>query len=199
MQYIGDKSIDKHRRLMHKQGCPILKDIPYENTKTYGISKAERKQYLICPFCDGIDGYIRCHKTEFGNFAKKGAEYYIIESPDRQTLYIRTANGFWQIYTNPDNTYRLKHRNKFSPDMAWDKLMAGQFRNQSDCKPNISLIEIMNYIIKHDQAKMILHTKGYQYLPKDSKKQKDYYRSAKNKAKRQEKKRLYWLLNHVND
>lgn len=199
MQYIGDKSVDRKNRLMHKEGCPILKNIPYENTRMYSISKAKRKQYQICPLCDGLDGYIRCHQTEFDSFMKKGAEYRVIENDGRQTLYIRTANGFWKAYLNPDNTYRLKHRNKFDPEMTWDELMAGQFHSQSDCKPNISLIEVMNYIIKHDQAKIILRTKGYQYLPKDSKKQKDYYRSAKNKAKRQEKKRLYWLLNHVND
>ena len=55
------------------------------------------------------------------------------------------------------------------------------------------------YIVKHDTAKKILSIGSYKDLPRQTKKQKEYYKSAKNKAHRNSIQRIDDLFRQIED
>ena len=192
MKFICDKSFPKSQRLYHRPECPKCNDIPQEYRHEYTWSQVKRMGLPMCPYCNKLAGYIRCNQKDFERFKSQGIKYYIDETT--QTIYIRTSQGFWKAFLCENNQYKLKHRNQFHPNMSWNQLKYGDFHTQIDCKVTGNLSAIIEYIIAHDRAKDIIHTKGYQYLPKSSKKQKRYYEAAKKRAKDEEFRRVWQLL-----
>ena len=60
---------------------------------------------------------------------------------------------------------------------------------QRDMKSTASFEKILNYVIAHDKAKVIIQN-DYRKLPQSTKKQKKYYEIAKRKEQRREIRRV---------
>ena len=69
----------------------------------------------------------------------------------------------------------------------------GQNRPLTTVKAIDSMTAIVNYVIAHDRAKTIIE-EDYRNLPKHSKKQKKYYRQAKNRVKRKAIRNVYSIF-----
>lgn len=85
--------------------------------------------------------------------------------------------------------YLLYHRNTYSAWMSFNEAIHGDFHRQSDVKATKSMEKIVDYIVAHDRAKVIMMD-DYRKLPKSTKRQKQYYRAAERKDRRNSMKRL---------
>ena len=69
----------------------------------------------------------------------------------------------------------------------------GDFHRQADVKPARAIESIIEYIIAHDKAKVIIMD-DYRKLPKATKKQKKYYYAAERKQRRTDTRRIDFLF-----
>ena len=105
---------------------------------------------------------------------------------DTETLYIQTDIGFWKVYLKQElGRYLLYHRNTYSKGMELKDAITGAFHRQGDVRATDSLEFIVEYIIAHDRAKVIMMD-DYRKLPRSSRKQKRYFEAAKKKKRREE-------------
>ena len=100
------------------------------------------------------------------------------------------------MYTKADLQYRLYHLNTFDPSLATELMKHGKFHHQSDVKLSTSPNRIIQYIIKHDEAKKII-ADDYRKLPQKSRKEKKYYEIARRTDHRQKRRQLYDLLDSI--
>ena len=73
--------------------------------------------------------------------------------------------------------------------MDFEEAIHGDFHRQSDVKATESMEKIVDYIIAHDRAKVIIMD-DYRKLPKSTKRQKQYYKMAERKNRRNAARRL---------
>ena len=85
--------------------------------------------------------------------------------------------------------YLLYHRNSHIKGMEFWEAVNGNFHRQSDVKATESMEKIVEYIVAHDRAKVTIMD-DYRKLPTSTKKQKQYFKSAKRKADRKASRRL---------
>lgn len=103
------------------------------------------------------------------------------------TLYVRTGIGCWKIfYKEPIGRYVLFHRNEYDKSISLEQAASGIYHRQTDVKPTSSLHRLINYIVEHDKAKLIIMD-DYRKLPKATARQRKYYRQAERKVKNRER------------
>ena len=157
------------------------------------VDKAERRRYCECSYCGGLKGDFRVTKNMIRHWQKTG-EAECIYDKDTDTACISTDIGFWKFYMCEDiGKYVLYHRNVYDKQMSFNEAVQGSFHRQKDVKAIDSMTAIVNYVIAHDKAKAIIK-EDYRRLPKHTKKQKKYYRQAKNRVKRQAVRNVYSIL-----
>lgn len=174
---------DKESRIYHRSGCIYARRIKPCNRYEMSSEQAEMKHYHECKYCSGLRGDVRVHKTAFETWSRKKKlkfEY----SKDTDTLYIQTEIGFWKIYLKESiGEYLLYHRNSYSIDMTFEEAINGEFHRQSDVKSTESIEKIVDYIVAHERAKVTIMD-DYRKLPKNTKRQKKYYKAAKRREQR---------------
>ena len=189
MLVVGSIATPKMNRVYHKQGCIYEKRISLKNRIVMSIDQAEEAHYCECSYCSGLKGEVRVSQRLLRKWENKhGMKFDYVPATD--TLYIRSDVGFWKIYMLEEyKSYVLYHRNKYCKDMDFTEAIHGSFHRQKDVKAKESIEEIINYIIAHDKAKVVIMD-DYHKLPQKTKKQKKYYRQAENRVKRQAVRRL---------
>ena len=151
--------------------------------------------YRPCKYCSTMRAYYRVRQPFIKQMARRyGAEFTM--AYDTDTLYIRTDVGFWKMYTKADLQYKLYHLNAFDPSLPTELMKHGRFHHQSDVKLSTSPNRIIQYIIKHDEAKKII-ADDYRKLPQSSRKEKKYYEIARRRDQRQKRRQLYSLLDCI--
>ena len=81
----------------------------------------------------------------------------------------------------------LFHRNEYDKSISLEQAASGIYHRQTDVKPTSSLHRLINYIVEHDKAKLIIMD-DYRKLPRETALQRKYYRKAEKKAKSRERK-----------
>lgn len=172
----------------HRGGC--LYEMRIKDHHRYSVSaqEAEELGYRPCKCCWTLKGAIRAtHMTLAGLGHQNDMELTYRESTD--TLFLRTANGFWKTYWKDGVGFMLFHLNCFDPFLSTELMMDGRYHRQKDVKPTLSLVKILNYVREHDKAKETMET-DYRKLPQDTKRQRKYYRQAESRHRRQQMRRV---------
>ena len=193
MLVIASGKTNEKNRVYHRCGCIYEKRIKAEHRITMSDEQAAEKGYKECKYCAGLKGDVRVHKEFFGKqSSKNGINFtYMKES---NTLYMQTNVGFWKIYEQyKTGKYLLCHRNVYTEGMAFKEAIHGDFHRQYDVKPTDSIEKVVDYIVAHDRAQVII-LDDYRKLPKHTKKQQKYYRAAERKEKKKTAKRLDYLF-----
>lgn len=189
MLVVGSIATPKSERVYHKQGCIYEKRIQYKNRMVMSLGQAEENNYCECSYCSGLKGEVRVSQRQMKKWESKNG-FSFTYAPNTDTLYINSGVGFWKIFMLDEyKNYVLYHRNVYSKEMNFEEAIHGSFHRQKDVKAKESIEEIINYIVAHDKAKVIMMD-DYHKLPQRTKKQKKYYRQAENRARRQSIKRL---------
>ena len=193
MLVIASTENSKKNKIYHRHGCIYAKRIKTEHRMEMEATPTVRHFYRECKYCGGLSGDVRVHKARFNDLSAKKRANFIYQK-DTDTLYIQTDIGFWKMYTeDKKGRYVLYHRNSYHSDMKLKTAMWGEFHRQTDVKKTSSMDKIIDYVIKHDEAKIIIQY-DYRKLPRRTKKQKKYFKSAERKAKRKEMQRLDYLF-----
>lgn len=157
--------------------------------KEMSVEVAERKHYHACKYCAGLRGDVNVHQTAFATWSRKRNMQFNYHKPS-DTLYIQTEVGFWKVFLKKElGEYLLYHRNTYSAGMNFNEAIHGDFHRQSDVKATKSMEKLVEYIIAHDRAKVIIMD-DYRKLPKSTKQQKKYYKAAARRDKKQAMRRL---------
>lgn len=192
MVFVSTKT-PKKGRVYHKDGCIYAKRINPNNVQRLPKTKAESKKYCECTYCGGLKGYFRVMEKTIGHWE---IDNNIKCTYDKKTntAYIQTDIGFWKFFVNEDlGGYLLYHRNVYQKGMDLSEAIKGDFHRQRDFKVTESITAIVNYVISHDKAMGVIKD-DYRRLPKHSKKQKKYYRQAKNRVKRKAIRNVYSIF-----
>ena len=180
-------------RVYHKLGCMYAKQIKGSNRLELDEHVAEKKHMKECKYCAGLRGDVRSRKSTIAKWEEK---YQIKFDYDKttDTLYIATEIGFWKVFRKEySEKYYLYHRNEYTKDMNLATAKRGEFHRQNDLKLTASLDKIVDYIVSHDRAKVIIMD-DYRKLPRTTKKQKYYYQAAARKKRKQDKRRVFDLF-----
>ena len=172
----------------HRSGC--LYEMRMKTRNRYSVSEEQARDlgYRPCKCCWTLKGALRAlHMTLPGLGHQKNMELTYRDSTD--TLFMRTANGFWKTYWKEDAGFFLYHLNDFDPFLPTEQMMDGRYHRQRDVKPTRSIVNVLNYVRDHDKAKEIMET-GYRNLPQNTKRQRKYYKQAQWRQRRQEIRRV---------
>ena len=180
-------SMKSRSMVYHEKGCMYIDRIAYKNQIWMDLGCAERKGYHECSCCSGLAGFWRTRQGLIRHYkCDEGIEISYDKVTD--TLYIRTDVGFWKIFRR-DGVYILHHLNHYDPAFPTENLIHKGYHRQKDVKPSESVLPLLKYIKKHDEAKKIIAI-DYRLLPNKTKAEKKYYQHAKNRAIRQQHRRI---------
>lgn len=189
MLMVASKAVDGKKRIYHRCGCMYARRIKADHRLEKSGDKVKRRHYRECKFCAGLQGDVNVHKNAFDTWSKKENMTFTYRK-ETDTLYIRTEVGFWKVFVKKElNQYLLYHRNAYSSGMDWRQAANGTFHRQSDVPATESLGKIVGYVAAHDRAKVTIMD-DYRKLPRQTKRQKKYYRAAEKREKRNAGKRL---------
>ena len=166
-------SINDRKKIFHRKGCFYEKRILYKNRMEITEEKGLKSGYCGCKYCSGLKGYKRLSaKIEKKNNLK------IMYDGKTDTLYITTEIGAWKIFKVEKLGLLLYHRNFYLGNEDLTQLINSKYHRQKDVGITKTLDQIVNYIRKHDTAKMLINAGEIKRLPKSTKKERKYYRAA---------------------
>lgn len=183
--------------IYHKRDCKYVKKIQWSNRMYLKDEDVRNKQYKECKCCSTISRDVMAHENTFSAIEQRENIKFTFISK-RQTLFIQTNAGFWKIWRNTHtNKYMLYHLNKFYKNIKFEDAAHGEFHRQGDA-PTGSLDKIINYIISHDKAKIIMMD-DYKKLPQRTKTQKRYFKAAKKKADKRKNQQIDRLFAQIEE
>lgn len=183
----------KNSRVYHRKNCIYERRILPQNRMSISIQQARGNRYRACKCCKGLAGEVAAKKKSLAAWAR---QYNMVIQYLRacDTLYIQTANGFWKIFQSiHEDKFVLYHLNKNDKQQSFYESTHGDFHRQSDVKPMWEIDGLIKYIHDHDKAKSIIMD-DYRKLPRSTKRQRKYYKQAKNKAKKESWRRVEALF-----
>lgn len=193
MLVMYSSEVDKKKRVFHRCGCMYAKRIRPENRVVKSSTQISKRKYRQCKYCAGLQGDVNIHKKAFATWSEKNNMSFIY-CKRTNTLYVQTEIGFWKVFLKEDiGKYLLYHRNRFSSGMGIKEAVRGEFHRQNDMKATESLEKLVEYIVAHDRAKIIIMD-DYRKLPRHSQKQKKYYKAAERKDRAKQMRRLDMLF-----
>lgn len=176
-------------RVYHREECHYIKMMkPYHRKWIDDMAVSED---LLCPCkccIERIDVQRNhWHNPGLYNQIKKYGEY---EYDRKNSIhYLRTGVGFWKICEKWNGMLVLYHLNCYDGDKSFNELKKGAFHRQKDCAHTKKLLSLIRYASEHDKAKALCEN-DYRRLPRGTKKQKKYYKSAKNRERRRSIRRV---------
>lgn len=188
MQVFFSTNTPKAKRVYHKSGCIYEKRIQVANKMSGSKEIAEQNGYRECKCCAGLGDEVKVSTPEIAGWTCK-EDVEVIYEERTDTSYVITEIGAWKIFRNRHGKYVLFHMNKYLKGMSFYEIKRAAYHCQSDVKATDLFGRIMNYIIDHDRAKLIIMD-DYRKLPRKTKKQKKYYRQAERRHKRKQRFRI---------
>ncbi|SFQ08391.1 hypothetical protein SAMN02910358_00678 [Lachnospiraceae bacterium XBB1006] len=163
----------------HQKDCPYEKRIGEHNRIEITVKQAKKRHYCACKYCGGEKWEKRLLRERVAKWQSQ-YDLKITYWEDASVFFIETKIGRWKACKEQDSTkYVLYHQNERKPG----------YHRQHDMKKTASLETIIDYVSKHDKAKEIIRD-DYRKLPQSTKQQKQYFQSAKRRAKRAERRRV---------
>ena len=183
MDVVISTEAPKGRKVYHRSGCIYEKRIFPRNKMIVTKAQAKAHKYHSCKYCSGLLGEIRTNAQISMWKEKNNIEIDYVKQTN--TVYKRTKIGCWKIiYDEEIKSCLLYHRNTYSEELSLEQAMDGGYHYQHDVKLADNLHKLVNYIVAHDKAKLIMMD-DYRKLPRSTAKQRKYYRKAENKFRRQ--------------
>lgn len=180
-------------RVYHRESCPYAKRIDGKYRRTLTTDQARSRGYHECSWCGGPHGTYLDLKVNAMNFDEKQmGSFRVSWDPKFKAICFRTKIGFWKIiWKEYEHGYKLWHLNNgsFDPKKSDKELMHGSFHRQADFDVTKKIGSIVRYIYDHDRAKKVIE-EDYRKLPKNTQKQKRYFKQAKKREHRKQCKRV---------
>ena len=186
---ISDCSREK---VYHLTGCPHASRITDRHRMDITPARANVLGYRKCKCCGNLKGTIRALTSSLETLGA-GRKMTITYQKKTDTIYMRTAIGFWKAFWKDDAGLILYHLNHYDLGKTDEELSWAPFHRQKDVPPTMSLDKLLVYIEEHDRAKQII-AEDYKKLPQRTKKQKKYYRIAERQDKRRQVRRVFDIL-----
>lgn len=182
------------RKVYHRPDCIHSKRMKHKKEIT--LTKAKSLGYTECKHCSGFGAHLLDNKHLFKTWKERdGLKFHYDMGP--HILYVWTDVGFWRLSLyRGTNEISLFHRNIYDRNLTLAQAKAGKFHRQTELAPTSSLHKVINFIINHDKAQVIIKD-DYRKLPKNTKKQRKYYRYAEKREKKKELKRLDELFEQI--
>lgn len=171
----------------HRPECRYVGRIRKKNRIKMEWEDAEWKGYRPCKCCGGIDFLYKMEKEKIERYAEQFK--LDIDLRDRK-IYVRTDVGCWKIiYKIRNQRFILLHRNYVNGRINLEDAEKALFHRQGDIPEAGSIMKYLQYIKEHDKFKQNA-PKDYRKLPRDTARQRRYYRTAKRRAEKYSAKRL---------
>ena len=169
------------KRIVHEETCPCVRNISLDHLAQILEYQVEQGKYHRCKCCSSLG--FTLHGLE-KNIAVWKEKYHARLDRKGNILYVRTQDGCWRLQYHPESKkFVLMHKNSWTSEQTMQEVIGGSYHLQCDVKPTGHLMSILEYVVRHDQAKA--NSQGdYRKLHQDSRKQKKYYRKAEAKEKR---------------
>lgn len=171
----------------HRPECRYVQKIDKKNRVQIKWEDAEWKGYRPCQYCDGAEFL---YSLEFDNVKRFAKQNNMNVNLKDAQIYVRTDVGCWKIvYKASIQRFILLHRNYVSGRIGLEEADNAPFHRQEDMPESGSIIKYLKYIKNHDEFKQNMPA-DYRQLPRDTKKQKAYYESAKRREEKRNARRL---------
>ena len=173
-------SIGRGSKTYHAEDCPYVKRITKKHRMILTEGSAIYKGYCGCKLCTGVRGTTR-------KWRLLGYDCSYDQVDD--AVCIRTDFGFWKAIWRPEpGEWHLFHMNNhgykcFNAELSTKKLARGSFHRQEDFHPTAKFNKIIQYVTDHDKNRKII-LDDYRKMPKNTPKQRKYFRQAKERKKR---------------
>lgn len=178
----------------HRPECRYARKIHKVNRMQMTWEDAEWKGYRPCKCCDGAVFLYSLERDAIENYAEM---FRMDVDMKNNKIYIRTNVGCWKIvYIIREQRFILFHKNYVSGRIRLDEVENVSFHRQTDVPEAGSIMKYIKYIRKHDEFKQNL-SKDYHQMPRDTKRQKRYYESAKRRAERHSARRVENLFEQI--
>ena len=177
-------------KVFHENFCPYILKTKRKNRKTIDEFDAQMEGYRECKFCRSVKGLVY-------KYRKSGLDTFY--DPVDNAACFRTEIGFWKaIWVDDEEKWKLYHCNhgSFSLEKDPKRLMRSHFHRQRDVPLTTSLSQIVSYIRQHDES-LQQYNGDYHKMPTNTPKQKQYYKRAKNRAKKKSIKNVYKILDQI--
>ena len=171
----------------HRPECRYAQRINKSNRCQMRRDMAEWKGYRPCKCCNSTSFMYRLEEEELEYFAEQHDMDIDLQN---NCIYVRTDVGCWKIlYTKGSQKFILLHRNYVSGRIGLEEVEDIPYHRQGDMPEAYSIMKYVKYIKKHDEFKKNPPA-DYRTMPRDTKRQKSFYRTAKRRAERASAKRL---------
>lgn len=175
----------------HRPECRYTRKICKKNRKQMDWEIAEMKGYRPCKYCDRVSFLYHLERQEIECFKE---QYGMGVNLVNNKIYVRTDVGCWKIiYKKSIQKFILLHRNYVNGRISLDEVEAAPYHRQGDVPKAESIRKYLSYIQGHDHFKQNMPA-DYHQMPRDTRQQKVYYRTAKRRADRRSARRLDGLF-----
>lgn len=105
-------------------------------------------------------------------------------------IYVRTDAGCWKIiYKRDKQHFILLHRNYANGRTSLEDVEKVPYHRQGDMAEASTIMKYLKYIRAHDDFKQMM-PKDYHKMPRSTKRQKAYYKAAKQREARKSARRV---------
>ena len=188
-QNMGMRMISKTSRSMvyHRPECRYAQKMYKRNRVKMDRHVAEKLGYRPCKCCNSMIFRYRLELDDIKRFAK---EHNLDVDLKNNEIYARTDVGCWKIhYKKERQIFILFHRNYVKGRISLDEVERVPYHRQRDVAEAGSIIKYLKYRNKHDEFKQNMPA-DYRQMPQKTRKQREYYRSAKRRAEKRYARRL---------
>lgn len=181
-------------KVYHRLECRYARRIKSRNRIQMDWETAEWKGYQPCIYCDGTEFLYSLEQEKIKQFAE---QFDLAVDIKDYKIYVRTDVGCWKIiYKRSIQRFLLLHRNYVNGRIDLELADQVPFHRQWDMAESVSIMKYLRYIKDHDQFKRNKPA-DYRQMPRRTKRQKAYYKSAERKAQKQSARRVECLFTMI--
>ncbi len=148
---------------------------------------AEAKGYRPCACCNGMEFLYGLERDSIENY--KNLFHLDVDIKDHK-IYVRTDAGCWKIiYKRDKQHFILLHRNYANGRTSLEDVEKVPYHRQGDMAEASTIMKYLKYIRAHDDFKQMM-PKDYHKMPRSTKRQKAYYKAAKQREARKSARRV---------
>ncbi len=171
----------------HRPECRYARKIYKRNMIQMNWEEAEWKGYHPCKCCDGAEFL---YNLELRNIESFSRQHNLDVDLRYGKIYVRTDVGCWKIvYKRSIQRFILLHRNFVNGRISLEEADNAPFHRQGDMAEARSIMKYLKYIKNHDKFKQNMPA-DYRQMPRNTKRQKAYYQSAKRRAEKRNARQL---------
>lgn len=174
-------------KVYHRPECRYARKIYRRNREQMLWENAEAKGYRPCACCNGMEFLYGLERDSIENY--KNLFHLDVDIKDHK-IYVRTDAGCWKIiYKRDKQHFILLHRNYANGGTSLEDVEKVPYHRQGDMAEASTIMKYLKYIRAHDDFKQMM-PKDYHKMPQSTKRQKAYYKAAKQREARKSARRV---------